>query len=140
MNAGNMQEFAAFKDELPEELIRHAIDEACAAGKRTWGYARSIMSRYRDSGFRTIGDVKADAARRACSVNTQKFDYTQRPITPETYGKKSYSDPTKQLEAYDPEVFDPDTYKPENTLRRFYNESELQKLLKTQEGARKEHT
>ena len=65
MNGGNMEEFAVFKGDLPEELIRHAIDEACAQGKRTWSYVRGILNRYRDSGFRTVGDVvKADEERR----------------------------------------------------------------------------
>lgn len=59
MTGGNMQEFADFKASLPEELIRHAIDEACAAGKRSWAYTRSILRRYEEAGFKTIGDVKA---------------------------------------------------------------------------------
>ena len=45
LNAGNMEEFAAFKADLPEELIRLAIDEACAQGKRTWSYTRAILRR-----------------------------------------------------------------------------------------------
>ncbi len=64
MNGGNMQEFAAYKEDLPEELIRHAVDEACAQGKRTWSYVRAILNRYRDSGFKTVGDVKAADAQR----------------------------------------------------------------------------
>ena len=59
LNGGNMQEFADFKAELPEELIRHAIDEACAAGIRTWAYTRAILRRYIEAGHKTLGDVKA---------------------------------------------------------------------------------
>ena len=58
LSPGNMQDLAAFKTELPEELIRHAIDEACAAGKRTWGYVRAILLRYFDDGIRTVGEAK----------------------------------------------------------------------------------
>lgn len=100
MNAGNMAEFVAFKDELPEELIRHAIDEACAAGKRTWGYTRAILTRYRDSGFKTVGDAQASKPQPksvAASIPAKR-NYTERPTTDDTYGKNSYSDPTKDLE------------------------------------------
>ena len=83
MTAGNMQEFADFKEQLPEELIRHAIDEAGAQGKRTWSYVRSILNRYCDSGFKTIGDVKAAEEKRVKGKpqqNAQRsnMNYTQR--------------------------------------------------------------
>jgi DnaD/phage-associated family protein len=100
LNAGNMQEFIAFKDELPEELIRHAIDEACAAGKRTWSYTRAILTRYRDSGFKTVGEAKAakPPAKSVAASAPVKRNYQERATTDETYGKNSYSDPTKDLE------------------------------------------
>ena len=85
LNGGNMAEFASFKDDLPEELIRHAIDEACAQGKRTWSYVRSILNRYRDSGFKTIGDVQKAAEERRKGIKTaannpagSRQNYTQR--------------------------------------------------------------
>ena len=93
LNAGNMQEFIAFKDELPEELIRHAIDEACAAGKRTWSYTRAILTRYRDSGFRTVGEAKAaKPAPKSAAAAKPSFNYAQRTDT-----DYSASDPTKEL-------------------------------------------
>lgn len=100
MNAGNMAEFVAFKNELPEELIRHAIDEACAAGKRTWSYTRAILTRYRDSGFKTVGDAQASKPQpKSVSASIPaKQNYMERPSTDDTYGKNSYSDPTKDLE------------------------------------------
>lgn len=85
MNGGNMAEFAVYKDDLPDELIRHAIDEACAQGKRTWGYVRSILNRYRDSGFKTIGDVQKAAEERRKGIKTAannpagtRMNYQQR--------------------------------------------------------------
>lgn len=100
LNAGNMAEFAAFKDELPEELIRHAIDEACAQGKRTWSYTRAILARYRDAGFKTIGDVQAakPTKPRSASAPAVHMNYSMRQDTPQTYGRESYTDPTKELE------------------------------------------
>lgn len=64
LSPSNMAELAGFKDDLPEDLIRYAIDEACAQGKRTWAYVRSILQRYLQAGFQTIGDVKAAEAAR----------------------------------------------------------------------------
>jgi DnaD/phage-associated family protein len=100
MNGGNMEEFAAFKADIPEELIRHAIDEACAQGKRTWSYVRSILNRYRDSGFRTVGDVqKADDERRAkakaapASKANQGFQ-TRTESASEDYYKDFFYDPS----------------------------------------------
>lgn len=83
MTAGNMAEFADFKEQLPEELIRHAIDEAGAQGKRTWSYVRSILNRYCDSGYKTIGDVKAAEEKRSKnkpqpSATRQNMNYQQR--------------------------------------------------------------
>ena len=59
LSPGNMAEIADFKAELPEELIRHAIDEACAAGKPSFNYAKAIMMRYLETGIRTLGEAKA---------------------------------------------------------------------------------
>ena len=64
MSPYNLEELITFRDSLPDELIRYAIDEACANGKPEYSYARSILNRYVDSGFRTIGDVKAHEAKR----------------------------------------------------------------------------
>lgn len=55
----NCEELVSFRDDLPDDLIRHAIDEACAAGTPTWSYTRAILNRYVDSGFKTIADAKA---------------------------------------------------------------------------------
>ena len=70
LSPGNMEELAAFKDEIPEELIRHAIDTACASGKPSFSYARAIMARYRDSGYKTVGDAKAAEEKRAAQKGT----------------------------------------------------------------------
>ena len=99
MNGGNMAEFVAFKDELPEELIRYAIDEACAAGKRTWGYTRAILTRFRDNGYKTVGEAKAAKPVKTVQNSVPpKRNYRERPSTDYTYGKYSYSDPTKDFD------------------------------------------
>lgn len=58
LSPGNMQELGSFKADLPEELIRYAVDESCAAGKRSWAYVRKILYRYVEYGIKTVGEAK----------------------------------------------------------------------------------
>lgn len=59
LSPGNMQEFGEYKKRVPDELIRHAIDEACKSGARTWRYVSRILDRYIESGYKNIGQVLA---------------------------------------------------------------------------------
>lgn len=87
----NCEELISFGDDLSDDLIRHAIDEACAAGTPTWSYTRAILNRYVDSGFKTVGDAKSaeqkrreDRARRGQAAGTKPnpaLDYQQREYT-----------------------------------------------------------
>lgn len=87
----NCEELISFGDDIPDDLIRHAIDEACAAGTPTWSYTRAILNRYVDSGFKSVGDAKAaeqkrreDRARRGQSAGGKPnpaLDYQQREYT-----------------------------------------------------------
>lgn len=87
----NCEELISFGDDLPDDLIRHAIDEACAAGAPTWSYTRAILNRYVDSGFKSVGDAKAaeqkrreDRARRGQSAGGKPnpaLDYEQHEHT-----------------------------------------------------------
>ena len=60
----NMDELISFRDALPDELIQHAIDEACAAGVRRYKYVKSILNRYVDQGFKSVAEVEAYEAQR----------------------------------------------------------------------------
>lgn len=64
MSPANMQELASFKDDLPDELIKHAIDVACANGARRWQYVNTVLSSYVDQGFKSVGDAIAEEERR----------------------------------------------------------------------------
>lgn len=55
----HMAELGDFKTEFPDEVIKHAIDEACANGARRWGYVRQMLIRWGEQGVRTLGDAKA---------------------------------------------------------------------------------
>lgn len=56
----NMDELISFMEQLPEELIRHAIDEACACGSRKYYTVRNILNRYVSAGFKCLGDALAE--------------------------------------------------------------------------------
>lgn len=57
MTIQNLREFQTFQEDLPDELIRHAIDEACGSGHAFYNYVRSILNRYVDGHFKTMADV-----------------------------------------------------------------------------------
>lgn len=59
LSPSNMDELVSFLEDLPEEVVRYAIDEACANGARKYAYVRSILNRYLDQGLKTIGAIKA---------------------------------------------------------------------------------
>jgi len=66
MSPRNMDELVDFKSDLPDELIRYAIDEACGNGSRRWNYVKAILNSYIERGFKTVGEVKAyEEARKA---------------------------------------------------------------------------
>lgn len=72
----NMEELISFRDSLPDDLIRYAIDQACANGVRTYAYTKSILNNYVSSGFKCIGDVQAhEAQRRKGQQNQQNGNY-----------------------------------------------------------------
>lgn len=76
----NMQDLIAFRETLTDDLIRYAIDAACANGVRKWAYVRSILARYQAAGFKTIGEVKADEEKRSQQKAQQKsFGGKQNP-------------------------------------------------------------
>ena len=53
------QELASFTEDLPDDVIRHAIDEACAYNVRTWAYTKAILNNYVDNGIDTVEKAKA---------------------------------------------------------------------------------
>ncbi len=79
LSTSNMSELADFKNKLPEELIRHAVDEACANGKPSFSYVRSILLRYLEQGIKTLGDAKASEdqhrAKKQNAENARKYNW-----------------------------------------------------------------
>lgn len=71
----NMDELISFRDALPDEVIQHAIDEACAAGVRRYKYVKSILNRYVEQGFKSVAEVEAQEEQRM-KDNRRRHDAT----------------------------------------------------------------
>lgn len=69
-----MTELVSFAEDMPEDLIRYAIDEACARGKRTWAYVRAILQGYIREDFKTVGEAKAESERRSKKAASPPLD------------------------------------------------------------------
>lgn len=87
----NMEELTSFRNDLPEDVIRHAIDEACANGKRTWAYVKAILNRYVQDNVKSIGDIRdreqkrEKSANNARTANNPALQYEQRSNTEQSY-------------------------------------------------------
>lgn len=98
------EEINQFIEELSDDIVRHAIDEACALGANTWAYTRKILLAYKDEGVKTLGDAKAcdeshnakAAQRRKGTPDKPKFDYEQRTYTEKDFGEDFFYDPLKE--------------------------------------------
>lgn len=53
-----MEELTSYIEDLNEDIVRHAIDNALDNGVRTWGYVKSILNAYVDAGVKTVGEAK----------------------------------------------------------------------------------
>lgn len=84
----NMEELISFRDTLPDELIRYAIDQACANGVRTYAYTRSILNSYVSNGFKSVGDAQAHDEKRRQNQQSRKSGTTD-------YSNEDESNPFK---------------------------------------------
>ena len=91
LSPGNMEELQSFAEDLPDELIRYAIDTACANGIRKWAYVRAILSAWRERGIHTLGAAKAENESRARTGRSR-----DKPGAPENpalqYEQRTYTD------------------------------------------------
>ena len=57
MGARAIQDMWTFLDDLPETVVRHGIDNALDAGKRTWNYVKAILNSYVEAGVKTVDEA-----------------------------------------------------------------------------------
>lgn len=76
-----IDEFRSFQDDLPDDVIRHGIDNALDRDKRTWDYVRAILNRYVEEHVQTVGEAKqVDAKQR--QKHAQSFALKNEPTNP----------------------------------------------------------
>lgn len=63
LSPGNMQQLVSFREDLPDEVIRLAIDQACGNNAPSWNYVRKVLNSWLDKGIKTEADAKAEIAR-----------------------------------------------------------------------------
>ena len=97
MSPGNMQELASFKADLPDDVIRFAIDEACSNGAPRWAYASAILRGYVKEGVKLVGDAKAQKEKRKTAAGSppKEQNYTTRGYTDADYGDDFFVDLSK---------------------------------------------
>lgn len=65
LSSGNWEDLRGLYDDgITDELVVYAVDEACAQGKRTWGYVRSILNKCVCEGIKTLEQVRDREKRR----------------------------------------------------------------------------
>ena len=88
MNAANMDEMASFKADLPDDVIRYAVDVACGKNVRTWAYVRGILNRILAGPARTLAEVKDWDAKHASQQGAPKGQPAPNPAL--NYEQRSY--------------------------------------------------
>lgn len=64
MTPDNLRELYTFVCDLGEDLVRHAINEACAQGVPRYGYVKKILNRYIKDGIKTVAAAQESNALR----------------------------------------------------------------------------
>lgn len=64
LTPNNINELVSFRDELPDDLIIHAIDEGVGNGARAYKYIKAILNRYVREGIRTVAEAEAAEEKR----------------------------------------------------------------------------
>lgn len=85
LTVSHYDDLAAFREDLPDELIQEAINEAVAHGARTWAYVRSILQGYIKDHVQTVGQALERSARR-------KREGPMKRVTAQQYDQREYTE------------------------------------------------
>ena len=91
MSPGNIDDLRFFAERLPEDVIRLAVDIACANGVPKWTYVRAILSAWVERSIFTLEAAKADRdARSKTGGSGFKSGAPENPAL--LYAQRAYSD------------------------------------------------
>lgn len=110
LSRDNAAELTSFLNRgIEETVIKRVINTACAYGSPTYGYVRSVLSRYMREGIRTISDADADDKAFKGASSPERFadkqkpanDYIQHDYTAEDFGADFFYNPLNDYPAED---------------------------------------
>lgn len=87
LTVSHYDDLAVFRQDLPDNLIVEAVNEAVAHGVRTWAYVRTILQEYIKDGVKTVGQAKERSARRKQSVKQ-----VGKTVSAQQYAQRQYSE------------------------------------------------
>ena len=84
MSARAMEQLNDYLKDLPEPVVRHGVDNALDAGKRTWNYIRAILNSYVEAGVKSVQEaVDVD------KQHNQKYAQAEKPRQSYSAGRKT---------------------------------------------------
>lgn len=89
----------AWMDDLPEELIIHAMKLAVESGAQRWRYVETILIDWSNKKFKTIADVQADKLRYQNQKQQQKQHSSRKPygrqeVIPDWFADRNQAEPS----------------------------------------------
>lgn len=92
LTVSHYDDLAAFRKDLPDDLVIEAINEAVAHGARTWAYVRSILQGYIKDGIKTVGQARKRSEKR------KREGPPGKRVSAQAYTQREYSD--EQINAF----------------------------------------
>jgi DnaD/phage-associated family protein len=87
LTVSHYDDLAVFRQDLPDDLIVEAVNEAVAHGVRTWAYVRTILQGYIKDGVKTVGQAKERSERRK-----QSGKQVGKTVSAQQYAQRSYTE------------------------------------------------
>lgn len=87
LTVSHYDDLAVFRQDLPDDLIVEAVNEAVAHGVRTWAYVRTILQGYIKEGVKTVGQAKERSERRK-----QSGKQVGKTVSAQQYAQRQYSE------------------------------------------------
>jgi DnaD/phage-associated family protein len=85
LTVSHYDDLEAFRQDLPDDLIVEAVNEAVAHGVRTWAYVRTILQGYIKDGIKTVGQAKERSEHRKQTQGGKR-------VTAQQYDQRRYSE------------------------------------------------
>ena len=86
LTVSHYDDLAVFRQDLPDDLIVEAVNEAVAHGVRTWAYVRTILQGYIKDGVKTVGQARQRSDKR------KREGPPGKRVSAQQYAQRKYSE------------------------------------------------